>query len=222
MKEQNEENNLEVSGFLAKSEQYIEKNKKALIIVASAIVVIGLGIWAYIGLVANPRQVRAAEDMFPAEQHLNEGNYELALNGNDNHLGFLDIIDQYGCTKSGNLAKYYAGVCELNLGKYDEAIGHLKSYKGRDIFTGAMALMMIGDAYCEMEDFSQAVNYYGKAVNASDDAVVTPAALWKQGMTFLSMGEKEQAKSCFEQIKQNYPQSIEYNEADKYIGLCGE
>ena len=142
MKENNEEKNLEVSGVIAKTEQYIKKNKKTLSIVGGAIVVVALAIWAYVALVAQPRQVRAAEDMFAAEQWFNEGDFEKALNGNDEFMGFAEVIDEYGCTKSGNLAKYYAGICQLNLGKYDEAIEYLKSYKGKDIFTSALSQML--------------------------------------------------------------------------------
>ena len=127
MKEQNEEKNLEVSGVIAKTEQYIEKNKKTLITIACAIVVVALGIWAYISLVAQPRQERAAESMYAAEQWFNEGNFETALNGNDDFMGFNEVIDKYGCTKSGRLAKYYAGICQLNLGKYQEAINLLQN-----------------------------------------------------------------------------------------------
>ena len=72
MKEQNEEKNLEVSGVIAKTTQYIEKNKKKLTIIGCAIVVVALAIWAYIALVAQPRQVRAQEDMFAAEQWFGE------------------------------------------------------------------------------------------------------------------------------------------------------
>ena len=98
MKENNEEKNLEVSGVIAKTEQYIKKNKKTLSIVGGAIVVVALAIWAYVALVAQPRQVRAAEDMFAAEQWFNEGDFEKALNGNDEFMGFAEVIDEYGCT----------------------------------------------------------------------------------------------------------------------------
>jgi len=33
----------------------------------------------------------------------------LALNGNENDLGFITIADKYGMTRTGNLANYYAG-----------------------------------------------------------------------------------------------------------------
>ena len=221
MKENNEEKNLEVSGVIAKTEQYIKKNKKTLSIVGGAIVVVALAIWAYVALVAQPRQVRAAEDMFAAEQWFNEGDFEKALNGNDEFMGFAAVIDEYGCTKSGNLAKYYAGICQLNLGKYDEAIEYLKSYKGKDIFTSALSQMLIGDAYAEKGNNTDAVKYYEEAVAAgSDNYTVAPVALWKAGMLYLQMDNKQAAAKAFQQIKDNYPESPEWNEVDKYLALA--
>jgi tetratricopeptide (TPR) repeat protein len=217
MKENNEEKNLEVSGVIAKTEQYIKKNKKTLSIVGGAIVVVALAIWAYVALVAQPRQVRAAEDMFAAEQWFNEGDFEKALNGNDEFMGFAEVIDEYGCTKSGNLAKYYAGICQLNLGKYDEAIDYLKSYKGKDIFTKSEAQMLLGDAYAEKENPAEAVKYYEKAAKATDNFIVAPTALWKAGMMYLQLDQKEAAIKAFQQIKDNYPESPEWNEVDKYL-----
>lgn len=220
MKEQNEEKNLEVNGFIAKTEQFIEKNKKTLTIVVCAVVLVALAIWAYVGLYAHPRQQRAAEDMFAAEQWFNEGDYEKALNGDDQYIGFNDVIDQYGCTKSGNLAKYYAGICQLNLGKYEEAIDLLKSYKGKDTFTGAEALMLIGDCYAEMDNAKEAVSYYEKAAAKANNFIVSPTALWKAGMMQLKLGNKDAAVKDFQQIKDNYPESPEYGEADKYISYA--
>ena len=220
MKEQQEEKNLEVSGIIAKAEQFVEKNKKKLTIGAVAVVVVALAIWAYVALVAQPRQVRAAEDMFAAEQWFNQGDFEKALNGDDQFLGFTDIIDEYGCTKAGNLAKYYAGICQLNLGQYNEAIDLLKSYKGKDAFTGAEALMLIGDAYAEMDNAKDAVSYYEKAAAKASNFIISPTALWKAGMMYIALGDNESATKAFQQIKDNYPESPEYSEVDKYIAYA--
>ena len=220
MKEQNEEKNLEVSGIIAKTEQYIQENKKKLTICACIVVGIALAIWAYVALVAQPRQVRAAESMFAAEQWFNEGQFEKALTGDDQFLGFNDVIDQYGSTRSGNLARYYAGICQLNLGKYDEAIDFLKSYKGKDAFTGAEALMLIGDAYAEKEQPAEAVKYYQKAADKAGNFVISPVALWKAGMMHMQLCDNKAAMAAFQKIKDNYPESPEYAEVDKYIAYA--
>lgn len=220
MKEQNEEKNLEIGGVIAKTEKYIEQNKKTIITIGGAVVVVALAIWAFFGLYANPRQQRAAEEMFAAEQWFNAGDFEQALNGNDQYLGFEAIIDQYGCTKSGNLAKYYAGVCQLNLGKFAEAEKMLKSYKGKDAFTAGEALMLIGDACAEQDKAADACSYYEKAAKKSDNMIVAPVALWKAGMMQLKLGNNEAAVNFFQQIKDKYPVSAQSTEADKYISYA--
>lgn len=221
MKEQNEEKNLEVNGVIAKTEQYIEKNKKMILTVAACVVVVVLAIFAYVKFVSQPRQLRAAEDMFAAEQWFNEGNFEKALNGDDQFAGFLTVIDEYGCTKSANLAKYYAGICQLNLGQFEEAVKSLKGYKGKDVFTAGEALMLIGDAYAEMDNANEALNYYEKAAaKAENNFIVAPAALWKAGMMQLKLDNKDAAVKTFQKIKDNYPESPEYGEADKYISYA--
>ena len=59
--------------------------------------------------------------MFPAEANFRNGEYDLALNGDGNVLGFSQIIDEYGA-KGGKDVYLYAGLCELQLGNYQEAI----------------------------------------------------------------------------------------------------
>ena len=135
-------------------------------------------------------------------------------------MGFNDIIDQYRSTKSGNLAKYYAAICQLNLGNYTEAIDLLKSYKGNDTCTGAEALMLIGDCYAESDNAKEAVSYYEKAASKSDNFIVSPVALWKAGRMQLKLGNKDAAVKNFQKIKDNYPESPEYGEADKYLSYA--
>lgn len=217
MKEQNEEKNLEIGGVIAQTEQYLQKNKKGLIIAASIIIVVALAIWAFMEGYSKPRQRAAAEEIFAAEQWFKEGSFEKALNGNDQYLGFLDIIDEYGGTKSANLAKLYAGICQLNLGQYNEAIDNLKSYKGKDDITPAQAIMLTGDAYAELGNNDEAVAYYEKAAKKADNFITTPTALWKAGMIYMKLGKNDVAANKFETIKEKYPESSEWNEVDKYI-----
>ena len=217
MEKQVEEKNTEMGSVITRSEEFIQKNQKNIIICIAVVLVIVLAVFGLRKWYFQPREVRAAEEMFAAEQWFAQGDYEKALNGDDTFRGFLSVIDSYGCTKAGNLAKYYAGVCQLNLGKYNEAIDLLKSYKGKDLFTGSQASMLIGDAYAEMENPSEAVKYYEKAAKGSDNFIVAPTALWKAGMMYLQLNDKESAIKAFRTIKEKFPESPEYVEADKYI-----
>ena len=207
----NEKHNETVS----KTEQFFSKNAKIIYGSVIAVLVIGFGILAYTQWILKPKQAEAMEQMFPAESAFATGEYDLALNGDGNILGFKDILDEYG-TKGGKSVNLYAGICELQLGNYEEAIKHLKKYKGKDHILSARALACIGDAYTGLEDYATAINYFEKAANMSDN-MFSAAYLLKAGVAYEETGNFDKALACYQKIKDTYPQSIEGYDIDKYI-----
>ena len=220
MKEQLEDKNTEMGNVITRSEEFIQKNQKTIIIIACAIVVVAFAIFGYFKWYKAPRETRAAEEMFAAEQYFLQGDYQKALEGDDNNRGFISVIDNYGCTKAGNLAKYYAGIANLRMGNYEEAQKWLKKYNGKDSFTKPIAIMAQGDVDMEQGNTEAAVKKYLEAAKADDNAVTAPAALFKAGMGYLMLGNNEKALDCFKQVKRNYPESTEWNDIDRYIGLA--
>lgn len=221
MKENNEEKNLEIGDVIAKSENFIEKYQKKVIIIACAIIVIVLAFFGLRKWYFEPRETTAAESMFAAENTLAANDYQTALNGNDNMLGFVDIVDQYGCTKAGNLAKYYAAICEMQLGNFENAIDYLKSYKGKDTFTKTQAVILNGDAELELGNAEAAIKLYEKAASMDKTNYITaPYALFKAGIVHIQLKNKDNAIKCFETIKTQYPESTEFTEVDKYIAVA--
>ena len=156
MEKQIEEKNTEMGSVITRSEEFIQKNQKTIIICIVAILVVVLAIFGLRKWYFQPREVRAAEEMFAAEQWFAQGDYEKALNGDDTFRGFMSVIDSYGCTKAGNLAKYYAGIANLRLGNYDEAAKWLGKYSGKDTFTKPIAIMAQGDAEMELGNTDKA------------------------------------------------------------------
>ena len=217
MKEENAEKNLEIGEVTEHSELLSKKNRNIVIAVVIAIIVIVLAVFGIKKWYLEPREQTAAEQIFAAENWFGQDNYELALNGNEEYLGFAAVADEYGCTKAGNRAKYCAGICQLRLGKYQEAIDYLKSYKGKDTFTSTQAVMLQGDAQLELGNTNGAIALYEKAAQMSDDYLVAPAALQKAGLAHMIAGNNAKALECFKQIKSKYPESVEWAEADKYI-----
>ena len=151
-----------------------------------------------------------------AEENFRGGDYELALNGDGNTLGFVQIIDEYG-TKAGKAVYFYAGVCELQLGNFESAIKYLEAYKGSDAILEARATACIGDAYVGLEDYGKALNYFEKAAKAADN-MFAAGYLLKAGAVAEKLGENAKALSFYQTIKDQYPQSMEGYEIDKYIG----
>lgn len=124
----------QVAEKVSSVEKFFNENKKIIWGCLGAIIVIGVAVLCYHKFYAQPQKEEAAEQMFPAEANFRAENYELALNGDGNVLGFSQIINEYG-SYAGTAVYFYAGVCELQLGKYEEAISYLDKYNGRMRFS---------------------------------------------------------------------------------------
>ncbi len=152
-----------------------------------------------------------------AENILEKDSFELAINGDGNYDGFLDIIDNYGVTKSANRAKYYTGISYLHLGQYEDAIDYLKSFKTEDLLLAPVAEGAQGDALVELGETDAALKQYKKAYSISDNELTTPIYMMKAAGLLETMDELEEALSLYEKIKENYPTSAEGTNVDKYI-----
>jgi len=142
------------------------------------------------------------------------------LNGAEGKYGFLDIIEEYSGTKAANLAKYSAGMTYLNLQQYQDAISQLESFSSDDDIMGAMAKGGIGDAFSQLNQPEDALDYYEKAIAHSENEFTTPRFLYKAGVVAIELGQKDKALGYFERIKEKYPDSQEGNGIDALIGMA--
>lgn len=212
------DNLLEPKKTAANLEVWIRQNGKIVGIVLAVIILIPLGYLGYKKFVIEPKETKAYAAMFPAEQLFAQDNYEAALNGNNEFTGFLGIIDEYGGTKASNLAHYYAGICHLKLGQYNEAIEQLEDFSSDDVLVSSVAYGATGDAYRELGDSENAVKNYEKAANEHPNNLTTPIYLKKAGLTYEDdLQNLDKALACFEKIEREYPNTREGQEAMKYI-----
>lgn len=202
---------------LTKTEQYIENNQKSLMIIVLAIVVIVGVFLGYKKLYIAPMEKEAQVQMFAAEQYFEQDSFQLALNGDGNYLGFLDVIDSYSLTKTGNLARYYAGISYRELGEFQEAINHLKRFSPKDKMIGSIAYGAIADCYVELGNINEAAKQYLKAAKYGSNDFSSPIMLMKAGIVFEELGNYSQALKAYQSIKTDYPKSAEAREIDKYI-----
>lgn len=215
LKAQQAQQQEKIDDTVSKTEQFYNENKKTIWSIIIAVVVIFLLILAYNQFIYQPKVAEAQEQMFPAEASFANGEYELALNGDGNVLGFAEIAKEYG-NKAGASVYFYAGVCELQLGNFESAISYLKKYKGKDKILSARALGCIGDAYVSLEDYSSALGYFDKAAGVIDN-MFAATYLLKAGVVCEEMGNAEKALGYYKTIKDKYPQSVEGYDVDKYI-----
>lgn len=205
-----------VEETLSRTEHYLEENYKTMLIGLGVVVLLVGLIW--LGkLYFNKRNNEAQSQMFQAERYLELDSLKLALNGDGNYLGFLDIAKDYKFTNSGNLAKYSAGICYLHLGNYKEAIEYLNKYSKKDKVIGSMALGATGDAYIELGDIDKGVSKYIEAADFAKNSFNTPLFLMKAGEIYELKGNYTEALKLYERIENEYPESTEGTTIDKYI-----
>lgn len=220
MKEVKEEKNIENGEVTTNAINFFKKYEKVIYIAIIAVIVVILGIFGYKKFIAEPNAAEANEQGFVAFDLFMNNQYQEALEGSNGEMGFNAIIDEYGCTPYGNLAKYCAGICELNLGNFQKAIDRLESYSGKDTFTKYQAQMLIGDAYAEMGKLQEAAKHYQKATQTEGEDIIAPAALYKLALVYVSLNENDKAVDVLNTLKTKYPRAIESNgpEADKLLG----
>ena len=206
-----------VEQALSKTEQFIETNQKKITYVVGAVVAVIALYFGYQNMYLAPLEEDAQTEMFMAELYFQKDSFSLALNGDEQYEGFLSIADDYGLTKAGNLANYYAGLCYLNLGEFENAIDYFSDFSSDDIILSSLALGCIGDCYAELDDIDTALDFYKKASKNSDNGFRTPRYLMKQARILESQEDYDAANDLYVRIKDNYTESIEAQNIEKYI-----
>lgn len=215
-KEENPQSIKNVEQTLTRTEQFLEENYKTMFIALGVIVVL-VGLF-YLGRIyLNKRNLEAQSQMYQAERWLEMDSLRLALNGDGNYLGFIEIANNYKFTKAGNLAKYGAGICYLHLGQYQEAIDYLSKYSPKDKVIGSLATGAIGDALLETGDMEGGIEKYLEAAKTGSNSFNTPLFLMKAAQIYELQKKYAEALKLYERIKNEYPESTEGANIEKYI-----
>ena len=201
----------EIDQTIAAGTSFIEKNFKTLAAAFGgvlAVIIICLVVNQYY---IQPNKLKAADSIAAAQQHFQQGMYEQALNGDGTNLGFLQVIEQYGSTPSGNIARLYAGLCFAQTEKYEEAVKYLDDYDAcDDQMVSNAAIAALGNCYAQLGQNE-------KAAKRANSTALSPLFYQQAGQIYESLGNKDKALECYETIKNEYPQSMQRQDIDKYI-----
>lgn len=210
-------------------EAWVQKRQNYILGVIGAI---ALGVSAYLGYlewIQKPKEAEAANALFYPQNHFDQALnnetaqdslFTLALNGSEGKYGFLAIIETYKNTQAANLAHYASGMAYLKLQHYEKAIAHLEDFTSEDAILGAMATGGIGDAFSQLNQPEQALEYYEKAIAHNTNAYTTPQFLYKAGIVALDLNQKEKALEFFTRINDEFPSAQEANGIEALIGLA--
>jgi tetratricopeptide (TPR) repeat protein len=212
----------------SRTEDWVAKNQKLILTVVGVIALATLGYVLYNKFVVEPKEDKAANEIFQSQQYFQQAVdattkpdslYNLALKGGEGKLGFVGIAEEYAGTAAGNLANYYAGIFYLNTGDYKNAIAYLEKFNSEDAILKPLAIGAIGDALSETNKVNDAISYYKKAAEASENDFTTPRFLFKAAQLLVVSGKKAEANKLFVEIKEKYETSKEGMNIDAYIAM---
>ena len=218
---------LDMNETLNKSEAFVLKYKKAIIVAVIALLAIVAGLFIY-KAITGPREEKASTALARGQEYFNMEQFDKALNGDGaNYAGFLKIASDYSSTDAGNLAKLYAGLCYANLDNWQEAVNYLEQYStGDDAMVSPAAVAALGNAYAHVEQLDKAVSTLTKAADMADkrgnegvNNSIAPTFRLQAAEILESQGKKEEALKIYESIKEKYVNSalVQSQEIDKYI-----
>ncbi|MGB2341339.1 MAG: tetratricopeptide repeat protein [Flavobacteriaceae bacterium] len=210
----------------SKAEEFVAKYQNVILIIIGVVTVGVLGSLGYQSFVVEPTSKEAVGELNQAQYYFNlavngqdsDSLYARSIRGGEGKYGFKDIIENYSGTPASDLASFSAGMAYLNMKDFNMAIEYLKDFSSNDILLSAIANGSIGDAYLQLEQEDDALDYYIKAIKASENDYTTPKYLFKAGLLSSSLEKNSQALSFFKRIKDEYPNSTEAAQVDIQIG----
>ncbi|MFY0651348.1 MAG: tetratricopeptide repeat protein [Cyclobacteriaceae bacterium] len=199
----------------SRTEQFVEKNKNAVMAVGGLFLAVILGYMFY-NYYVTEQDKNAQRDLYQAVYYFEADSLGRALNGDGNNFGFLEIIDEYSVTNTANIANYYAGTTYLKMGDFDNAIVYLDQFSASDYLIQARAYSLIGDAYMGLEDYESAASYYEKAAGYNPNKEFSPVYLTKAAIANEKLDNIESAIANYQTILDDYFGATEYQDAKKH------
>ena len=203
---------------VTKTEAFFEKNKKTIIGVVVAFVVIVAGCILYHNYVSVPNTQKANTTLAKGQEYFANEQFDKALNGDSTgFVGFAKLASELGGDAS-NLANLYAGLCYAQLEKWQEAISFIEKFDAKDDqMISPAALGALGNAYAHVDQLDKAVETLKKAAEKADNNSLSPTFLVQAGEILESQGKKEEALKLYQTVKDKYFNSMSYQTIDAYI-----
>ena len=174
----------------SKTETFVNQYQNYIIGTILSIIVIFSIYFAYDKFIIQPKTAESNLEIFTAQKYFDlamkaeenkDSLFNLALNGAEGKFGFLDIIENYSGTDASNLSYYSAGMSYYNMKRYDLAIEMLENFSSDDEILQSLSLATIGDAFIQLNQFEDGLNYYESALSYTQNSFIRPVILLKAG-----------------------------------------
>jgi len=199
---------------------FFEKYKNKIFTYAGVLVVVAAAVYFYVNQKAETNE-KAALELSRIMTIYDQGSYLEAIEGKQgtNIIGLKRVVEEFSGTENGETAKIYLANCYSFLGNYDEAFKYYDDYSGSIDYFKAAALAGQAGYHASEGNYEKAANLFLQASKMSKINSQNPDYLLNAGINYLKVGEKEEAKILFNQIKEDYTASLANREVDKYLSL---
>ena len=213
----------------SKTEEFVSKYQNVIVGVIVVVILVILGFLGYNKFIIQPQQEEASNELNQSQIYFDtalestnpverDSLFNIAINGAQGKFGFVDIAQEYSSTKAGDLANYYAGISYLNIGEYQKAIEYLEKFSADDEIIATFAIGAIGDAFLQLEQEEDALEYFEKAAKRKANNYTTPKYLFKAALTAIQLKKADKAVEYLETIEEKYPESEEAKKLAPYLG----
>lgn len=208
---------------LNKSEAFFLKYKNAIIGAVVALIVIVAGFILYNNYVAAPQAEKANTALAKGQEYFAAELYERALKGDSlGYEGFAKIAADYS-GDAANLANLYAGLCNAQLGNWEDAAKYIEKFSDKgDQMISPAALGALGNVYAHLNQLDKAVSTLKDAAEKADNNSLSPTFLIQAGEILESQGKRAEALKLYQTIKEKYFNSMQYQTIDQYIERVSE
>ncbi len=201
-----------------KATGWYEANKQRVSIAAVALAVV---VVAAVVFMNNRRSgnEKAMTELGRVSSYYDDGQYQLAIEGvpERNITGLKSIVDNYGSTEAGELARFYLANCYFQLRRFDEALEQYKDFSPGSQLLTVSRYAGIAACYEAKGNFADAASMFEKAAVTYGNDVNAPENLGHAARNFALAGNKERALDLYRKIKKEYPKSTAARDVDRYI-----
>jgi tetratricopeptide (TPR) repeat protein len=203
-----EETIVDVQQIYTKTELFVDRNRKVLLMVLGAVAALVVGIFAYQYLYKAPREAEAAAAIWKAEQWMELDSLDWAANGQGEYIGFVQVIEDYSGTSAAKRAHYWMGIISRSQANWQEALDHFLEADFDDQNIGVMVAGNVGDMYVELDNFEDGARWLEKAAkkasSSASERFYAPIYYLKAARVNMELGKNDKAKSLLKQITENY------------------
>ena len=218
MADKNVKNAQPTESAVSNSEAFFLKYKKAIIGGVIAIVAI-IAVWVIVDMfVITPNRIKGQEALAKGQEFFANDQMQKALMGDSaNFKGFAKLAEEVS-GQNANLANLYTGLAYAQENKWEEAVKYLEKYEDQgDLMISPAVEGALGNAYAHLNKLDEAVKHLKSAAKRADNNSLSPTFLIQAGEILESQGKKAEALELYQEVKDKYFQSMQYQSIDAYI-----